>query len=57
MEHMVHVKMIHVLSADYIDFAVPLFVQGLQLLQLLQLPFGEFRKVGGKQGAWGSHYN
>jgi hypothetical protein len=47
MEYMVHVKLIHVLAANHIDFGIPVLIDGFQLLKLLYLLGGKVRKVGG----------
>ena len=52
---MVDVKLIHILAADHVYFGIPILINRLQLLQLLELLGGKAWKVGGNQGACGAH--
>jgi hypothetical protein len=46
MEHMVDVKLIHVLAANHIYFGIPVLIDFLHLLELLELFGGKIWKVG-----------
>jgi len=45
MQDMLGVKVLHILSADDIYFAVPVLIQRPKLYKLLLLVFGKIRKV------------
>ena len=44
---MVDVKLVHILAANHIDFGIPVLIDCLQLLKLLELLGGKIREVGG----------